>query len=1572
MHMKRTISRMAALGMACAVWLCSPPTAISAAPAEKSVTVTTGMSAGSLADSLMLRPLEPVSGTAAMTYSDSSQIGIFRDRDGLTGLSDGVMLSTGDAALNFTPGKRSSKGFPLSQNHPDADLTRLNGGASTKDTVTLSFELIATGELLNFQYVFASSEFDQEEPYNDVFGLFIDGENIALLPDGSPVTIQNLKASNRYTSDPAFEKSGFNGVSTVLTCSKAVTPGQRVQVKIALGDVIDNSYDSAVLVKAGCLNFEPSRSVLDFEAETLINLDPACAYRVQTDTAAYTITAGTRGDIPLSGLDDSGTAYRFFGQNLLIGKVEDASSPRLIAVCEKPTAPPAPVGPSSYPGGTPPDIAITNGVLTVRAVPGQVYSLDGDSWITPSGNPPTVVFTGLSPGHAYTLRTRVPATSTSFASEPSEPLSFHLLEMFAGDEFVVSPDNGPYDGQDHTIRLQAPADVRITYAAKPDGPFSETPPVFRNAGEYPVYYRAEREGWYPYYGQTVLAISRAVLTVLPLSDQQKMTGQTDPVLQFTTDGAAPGETPAFTGSLSREGGETAGRYPITGGTLSLTDGAGFRADNYTLQVQEGRFFVIQTASAGLEDVTLGPGASVSVRENPAVWNKEDIRLTPAGEYSLISSDGIVWDTDLTLSSEGRNQMAVFRLQKPDGTTSAPVTVYYNLDREAPAGIRASYEPNRFFQFLHAVTFGLFFQDTVTVTLTAEDALSGVREFRYQLSDGRSGTTAASFRIDPQFKGYFTVTAVDEAGNASDAFPFEAFAVDSETPDVPRLSMGGYTPGQWTNAGVTITAAGASALSGIRCYQFRVGDGPWQDMPACETSPATATDPSSVLSAAVTISAPGRHTCTFRAVSHTGQPGPATAPVVIAVDTAPLSVQVSSGGYDGGWTKDDVIFSLSCDTDALSPVTFQVSADDGQNWRSLPGNVYEVTQDTSGTFRFRAISAAGNTSEASAPFAVRVQKTLPPAPVLTVSPESPDGQNGWYRTVPSITVAPPADHPAPVIAYYRLNTAPAVPVAQPTNIAIPEDGEYTLCVWTEDAAGNVSPSQTRDIRLDTEAPDGDLLLDGRSIVCTDSSLSYDIFLKRSADISVSGCDDRGPVSISWQFVNGAGSPAADGWIPGDAPALTPNRKGVLYARILDAAGNETVLRSRGIVLYTDAVLTTDTASFSPNPASPGFQDIRLPLELKGNTLSGIRLGDTLLTPGAEYTADEHGVVLMKEQLASVTDWPAVLTLEIRPQGEPFVDTPGNQAPEPLVFSIRKQSDAAGPHILEVSGDKTVYLLGDEAEPLRVLAESPDGGELSYQWFRDGQAIEGAASSSWRPDTSIPGNAVYSVLVTNTNTAVDGISAASCRSSDMTVIVQAIDLDLSPTDSSLPAVLAVPPVREWGPQILDDRDRLSLEQGGRLTISLSPAVSGLSDTEKTAAEHAIRPGEVGGYWRLAMWKIGVDQDGQPYSSDVLTLPSPIRVTLAIPSDLYRNGRSFSILSLDGDSRHFYEDLDASDDTITVEIDTFGDFALVFRDPPTESPVTNAAAPLLCPLLAAGTALGALLLSRRGKKPGVFRKR
>ena len=68
-----------------------------------------------------------------------------------------------------------------------------------------------------------------------------------------------------------------------------------------------------------------------------------------------------------------------------------------------------------------------------------------------------------------------------------------------------------------------------------------TPPSYRNAGRYTIYYRAEQNGWYPYYGQAELLIGRAGLTVVPLPDQEKFTGQADPELRYTYRGAIPGK-----------------------------------------------------------------------------------------------------------------------------------------------------------------------------------------------------------------------------------------------------------------------------------------------------------------------------------------------------------------------------------------------------------------------------------------------------------------------------------------------------------------------------------------------------------------------------------------------------------------------------------------------------------------------------------------------------------------------------------------------------------------------------------------------------------------------------------------------------------------------------------------------------------------------------------------------------------------------------------------------------------------------------------------------------------------------
>ena len=69
-----------------------------------------------------------------------------------------------------------------------------------------------------------------------------------------------------------------------------------------------------------------------------------------------------------------------------------------------------------------------------------------------------------------------------------------------------------------------------------------------------------------------------------IADQEKDYGAQDPVLVFTADPTLFGSD-GFTGSLSRESGESVGEYLITSGTLSA-------GDNYILDIQTGAIFRI--------------------------------------------------------------------------------------------------------------------------------------------------------------------------------------------------------------------------------------------------------------------------------------------------------------------------------------------------------------------------------------------------------------------------------------------------------------------------------------------------------------------------------------------------------------------------------------------------------------------------------------------------------------------------------------------------------------------------------------------------------------------------------------------------------------------------------------------------------------------------------------------------------------------------------------------------------------------------------------------------------------------
>lgn len=417
------------------------------------------------------------------------------------GIDSGVMLST----------HWSEEGNEQTQK--DEDLASLIGTnySYSGDTATLQFTMTATGTLLNFNYVFMSSEFNTGPNFNDCFGLFVkvnDGayENIALLSNGQPVTMTNLRAgisgtensngspmssgSGSYDyfeynssgvgnmSDTGFSRN-MNGYSHVFSAQKAVSVGDTVTIKFVIADVGDTAYESAVLLEGGSLSFDAPGAKPDYQGETITGLDPG-TYEIKTvpdEGVTYKFILDEGEDIPLVGTDDNGNDYNFLDKKLsIVQKIgDDTSDPVEVDIPQRPEAP-ASVNTADV------TTSLSENKITLEtSVPEQEYilvpkgtSVTEEIWNQASSNAngAAITFTTDSLGNTidtdlkYVIYTRVAAGSglKSPSSEASGELGFYTPQVPTSDP---TPDSG--QGSDSNNSDPTPSQP-VTPTATPSTP----------------------------------------------------------------------------------------------------------------------------------------------------------------------------------------------------------------------------------------------------------------------------------------------------------------------------------------------------------------------------------------------------------------------------------------------------------------------------------------------------------------------------------------------------------------------------------------------------------------------------------------------------------------------------------------------------------------------------------------------------------------------------------------------------------------------------------------------------------------------------------------------------------------------------------------------------------------------------------------------------------------------------------------------------------------------------------------------------------------------------------------------
>lgn len=234
-----------------------------------------------------------------ITYTGSTgAIGQFTANGTNLGMSSGIVMTTGTITNNGAgphgPNNQEDAGIDNSQ--PGYSLLSNLVGTQTFDASVLEFDFQTCSDSIRFNYIFGSEEYLEyvNTEFNDIFAFFISGpgipgtQNIALLPSGQPVAINNVHSGGTNVNGASFgglnaqyyvnNANGstiqYDGFTKKLTATAKVQCDAVYHLRLAIADVGDGVWDSGIFLEAESLT---AGSSLDLSSQISNNLfnDPS-------------------------------------------------------------------------------------------------------------------------------------------------------------------------------------------------------------------------------------------------------------------------------------------------------------------------------------------------------------------------------------------------------------------------------------------------------------------------------------------------------------------------------------------------------------------------------------------------------------------------------------------------------------------------------------------------------------------------------------------------------------------------------------------------------------------------------------------------------------------------------------------------------------------------------------------------------------------------------------------------------------------------------------------------------------------------------------------------------------------------------------------------------------------------------------------------------------------------------------------------------------------------------------------------------------------------------------------------
>lgn len=564
----------------------------------------------------------------------------------------------------------------------------------------------------------------------------------------------------------------------------------------------------------------------------------------------------------------------------------------------------------------------------------------------------------------------------------------------------------------------------------------------------------------------------------------------------------------------------------------------------------------------------------------------------------------------------------------------------------------------------------------------------------QKLEGASKTAAISAEELFGINNYAVLKAYSSQKDYADSRMVEQYYYcKPETPAITGVSFNdGYSLGQWSTECVTLNYADTS----VRKYTaLQIGyavsgqsDMKWQDMNQQGNQYAFSFSQSGEYSVALRFK-----------MEDSNQPGEfvygdtVSLADNIKVDTEVPGLEVS-GYTSGNWSSEDVKVGLQNRINQVSGTRYKYAvseelteATDSLEWKECEAdNCVKVSCEKGKILTryiyMKAVSNAGKESQV-VPYQVMIDKEKPEVPEASFS--KVDGENGWYKTLPIITMKPVQQNEGSQTSiYYKLYQEGQNPESIPEVVfdgrnqpVISSEGIYTFAYYAKDAVGNSSKVTEQKLYVDTGAPNAPAIefkTENDSVLAhIVHFITFGYFCNERVVAVAKSTDSMSQIKEYGIWCTQNGENSQIDIIQGDIASiqLPENFKGTVSAYAVDYAGNKSAVSETNGIVYentqAEITITTDVDNSKWQNQDVNFHVVTQDIQ------SGLRKVEYILNGKTVYQNDftdssHSDVVYMDQQDISAVEEAVTsggYTLQVK-----VTDNAGNQSEKSVVIYVDK--------------------------------------------------------------------------------------------------------------------------------------------------------------------------------------------------------------------------------------------------------------------------------------------------------------